>query len=747
MSLEPESPYAYDEEMSQAVAGGGSPSSPAAAAPAASSSSSGGGFPSRAVTAADVSYAALAAAIEELGVSGEFGELDASTLKVRVRVHTWAVEVSWRADGLLERVSPLERFSPQSQRVSAEHGVAFSWFAHLVLSALVMHLQGGEPLMLEHLTGQMKRRHVERVKLLGIDREHVDSDAAAAGHAARLTACLAPVFLPRLVARKVVRSLAYCASALHLHCYVCGRLHDAPTYPKLCGSTFCAWQSHDSLEELDLFTELRLKGDALEGVVKRRAAEAERAARGEGDAWTPEQVPAAYYVRDDSTVDVPALAADLKRLQGLDYAQLRGCTSNVALWLHIAALTLREGHVPREEADAIIAALDASPRPFVAPLGQVFARQQSVGVPAQVSSTPIDLRRSFALLYAIALGVPVGLRFSCNRCGAKFVTAHEQAEHAVCDASGGGGAGGAGGASSANPNVHPPPAPAQWPPLVLAPCQTSALARVRASASAASAAALAEGGVLRTRALTLGISDADVRATLEYMRTRAPLIIHVTVPSVLQLLYRDTHFRNLFETGHGKGSNDISARTSWEQRMFHDSYDDALPHERVKYGCVNTTGSGDGVDVAQHYGDSFLILSESVRSRVTVTNEDSSTTPSASMVGTPEHFAHVLARFTDPELRAVVAAACGTRQQQLLGGSSASTAKYKELQVHGELLLSRRDFAAFVLEDLTTSGAAGTPQGGALSQDVLALAQAFAQKVGIPLVLAKQWRPGGSYRV
>ena len=80
--------------------------------------------------------------------------------------------------------------------------------------------------------------------------------------------------------------------------------------------------------------------------------------------------------------------------------------------------------------------------------------------------------------------------------------------------------------------------------------------------------------------------------------------------------------------------------------MFGPSYDGALPTERIKYGCLNTTGdSYRGVDSAAGYGDSYLILKSEVRRRCTFTECDSAFSLCA--VGVADAYAHVLVKFVD----------------------------------------------------------------------------------------------------
>ena len=55
--------------------------------------------------------------------------------------------------------------------------------------------------------------------------------------------------------------------------------------------------------------------------------------------------------------------------------------------------------------------------------------------------------------------------------------------------------------------------------------------------------------------------------TLQWVRSAAPIIIHVNLDRVLKFLVDDTHYRNRFETGTSGGSTDIVARKSWEVRI------------------------------------------------------------------------------------------------------------------------------------------------------------------------------------
>ena len=113
--------------------------------------------------------------------------------------------------------------------------------------------------------------------------------------------------------------------------------------------------------------------------------------------------------------------------------------------------------------------------------------------------------------------------------------------------------------------------------------------------------------------------------------------------------------------------------------------------ERPKYGNLNVVQDERGVKRCERYGDCFLLMDNSVRSRTTCCSRDSSSVK-ISNLGTLDACAHVLAEYTTEELRATVEVATGRRR--CVGSEVIS--EYKEVQIHGPILLSSHISCVYV---------------------------------------------------
>lgn len=186
---------------------------------------------------------------------------------------------------------------------------------------------------------------------------------------------------------------------------------------------------------------------------------------------------------------------------------------------------------------------------------------------------------------------------------------------------------------------------------------------------------------LLARVQRLGYSENDLKRTLQWVRSAAPIIIHINLDKVLRFLVKDTHYRNQFETGTSGGSTDLVARKSWEDRIFKKSYKHSSPSERVKYGVLNIVGDPRGVRSCVHYGDSFLQLKK-VRLRTTFASMD--TSGAGVKLSCCEHYENVLYEYTNNEITAIMDVATG----KVPFHRSDCISQYKEVQIHGPVSLS-----------------------------------------------------------
>jgi hypothetical protein len=169
------------------------------------------------------------------------------------------------------------------------------------------------------------------------------------------------------------------------------------------------------------------------------------------------------------------------------------------------------------------------------------------------------------------------------------------------------------------------------------------------------------------------------------------VIVHVDLAHFGNKLAADSHYRNQFETGASRGTLSTSSRTQWEQNLFGDAYDGATPKNRCKYGVLNVTNDPQGLRACSQYGSSYLLL-RNVRFRTTFSASDSSGLH-IDQLATIDHYAHVLERYQDDELRAAIDVGIG----RVLGRDSRAIVQYKEAQIHGEVRLA--DHVELIMAD------------------------------------------------
>eukprot|EP00928_Gymnodinium_smaydae_P088297 TRINITY_DN72409_c0_g1_i1.p1 TRINITY_DN72409_c0_g1~~TRINITY_DN72409_c0_g1_i1.p1 ORF type:complete len:651 (+),score=121.87 TRINITY_DN72409_c0_g1_i1:180-2132(+) len=216
-------------------------------------------------------------------------------------------------------------------------------------------------------------------------------------------------------------------------------------------------------------------------------------------------------------------------------------------------------------------------------------------------------------------------------------------------------------------------------------CQRSAVRHIRALARENHERALP---ALQERVAALGYTDRDLWMCLAWIRELAPVIVHVNLDRVGEFLLKDTHYRNQFETRSSGGLLNTAARVKWERGLFGQSYEDAEPFERPKYGVQNIWNDPRGVQGCKQYGDSYFVLKD-VRLRCTFSPEDSANLP-ARRLSVLDFYAHVLMEYSNKELIETIRVA--ERGAERVGDSNAvmeKWGKYKEAQIHGEVDLDR----------------------------------------------------------
>lgn len=220
--------------------------------------------------------------------------------------------------------------------------------------------------------------------------------------------------------------------------------------------------------------------------------------------------------------------------------------------------------------------------------------------------------------------------------------------------------------------------------------QTRAVSLVAREAQPRSKAAAAS---LAKRLKEWGYPDNALQQVLDYIRHEAPIIVHIDLTSRIDLLQKDTHYRNQFETKSTRGSSDLEKRSSWEDRLFQNAYQSALAADRVKYGVLNAVNDPNGIaTVAAQYGLDYLVL-KCVRLRTTFSDKDSC---NKGELASCEWYAHVLDKYSNLELRAVVEVALGERLYVDSSILDTAAGGYKEVQIHGQLLFAKHIEAVVV---------------------------------------------------
>jgi hypothetical protein len=236
------------------------------------------------------------------------------------------------------------------------------------------------------------------------------------------------------------------------------------------------------------------------------------------------------------------------------------------------------------------------------------------------------------------------------------------------------------------------------------------------------------------RVKRLGFSEADLTKALDYFATKAQVTVNFTPDKqtadgkpLIDAFLAEASYKNQFEskiTSGSFGPTEGSMRDGWEKTIFKGDYNkhSLIPAERPKYGSLNAEENAAGG--AQYYGNSFLVLKNGVKNRLTMTPYDSSSMQ-ANQVGTSQHIENVLADASVPDgkLTAMLDIALGRPRP---AGDWSSN--YIEAQLHGPL-----DFATDVDRVVVNSRYKGNASYEPKLRD-------FAKKLGVEL----DWTDGST---
>jgi hypothetical protein len=237
---------------------------------------------------------------------------------------------------------------------------------------------------------------------------------------------------------------------------------------------------------------------------------------------------------------------------------------------------------------------------------------------------------------------------------------------------------------------------------------------------------------LLQRVQRLGFSAADLDQALQYLSTKAQITVNFQPDKMtgagaplIDRLTAEDEYRNQFETKISGGSlapTEGSMRDGWERTIFRGDYHthSLIPAERPKYGSLNAEENARGG--ATHYGNSFLVLKDGVKNRLTLTPYDSSVM-NADLVGTMSHLENVLVNsyLPDGKLTEIMNKALGRS-----GAAGDFSSNYIEVQVHGPIDL-KTDTARVVANAMYKGNATYEPK-----------LREFAKKLGVEL----EWTNG-----
>jgi len=160
-------------------------------------------------------------------------------------------------------------------------------------------------------------------------------------------------------------------------------------------------------------------------------------------------------------------------------------------------------------------------------------------------------------------------------------------------------------------------------------------------------------------------------------------------------------------------------RLHYEKQLFGELYY-SKNNLRPKYGCISSSVSGKAVNSI--YGSDYLLLNQKTKERCTWISGDSAVWNDKKIEcpATFKYCAHVLLGLSSEELISLSNVVQGQRDPKFLNFRD-----YKEVQIHGELLLSRDVECLFINNENT------------LSSEAREAVLNFSKKKQLPIILKK----------
>lgn len=194
------------------------------------------------------------------------------------------------------------------------------------------------------------------------------------------------------------------------------------------------------------------------------------------------------------------------------------------------------------------------------------------------------------------------------------------------------------------------------------------------------------------------------------------------VPQI-ECMTNDCCLRNQFEVFHSNGLMKTEARERWERDLFGGAYETCPATERPKYGLFNIFGDPEGPKVPRdQYGDCFLVFTEDVRKRTTMTPFDSSgvSTGKCYVCSVTEGTSACFSQFKEngKELETFAQVASGSKCY-----AKSEASYYKEAQIH---MGKKEEDEGDTMKKLMT---ALSGKGGAADEEKLKRALALAQEL------------------